>query len=318
MSDTHDHAYKLLFSEPEIVADLLRGFVREPWVEDLDFSTLEKVSGSYISEDLRSRENDVVWRVRSRHDWVYIYLLIEFQSTVDRYMAVRLMTYIGLLYQDLVKSKQTLPDRLLPPVFPVVLYNGEARWQAPVEIKDLIVEMPGGLARYLPSLRYLILDEGAYDLEDLAPLRNLVAAIFRLEQHTEPKAILEVIENLLEWLSVPEQARIRRSFSVWIHRVLRPAALRAEPASENLMEVKTMLANRMQEWMREWELRGEARGEARGKAIGEIETLLKLLELKFGPLPGEARKKIRSADSEQVHLWIEHVLTVDRLNDLFD
>lgn len=38
----HDHSYKLLFTHPEMVADLLRGFVREDWVAELDFSTLEK------------------------------------------------------------------------------------------------------------------------------------------------------------------------------------------------------------------------------------------------------------------------------------
>ena len=37
------------------------------------------------------------------------YLLIEFQSTVDAWMAVRVMTYVGLLYQDLIRQKQVLP-----------------------------------------------------------------------------------------------------------------------------------------------------------------------------------------------------------------
>jgi predicted transposase YdaD len=52
----HDAAYKGLFSHPEMVADLLRGFVPEPWVPQIDFSTLELVSGSYVSDDLRTRE----------------------------------------------------------------------------------------------------------------------------------------------------------------------------------------------------------------------------------------------------------------------
>ena len=52
----HDHAYKLLFSHPQLVADLLRGFVREDWVRQLDFSTLEPVSGHYVSDDLRERK----------------------------------------------------------------------------------------------------------------------------------------------------------------------------------------------------------------------------------------------------------------------
>ena len=36
----HDTSYKELFSHPEMVADLIRGFVREEWVAQLDFSTL--------------------------------------------------------------------------------------------------------------------------------------------------------------------------------------------------------------------------------------------------------------------------------------
>ncbi len=66
----HDGGYKLLFSHPKMVADLLIGFVREDWITELDFSTLEKVSGGYVSDDLRAREDDVIWRVRWGKSWI--------------------------------------------------------------------------------------------------------------------------------------------------------------------------------------------------------------------------------------------------------
>jgi len=75
----YDNSYKLLFSHREMVEDLLRGFVRESWVDQLDFATLEKASGSYVSDDLRDREDDVIWRVRFGDDWIYVYILLEFQ-----------------------------------------------------------------------------------------------------------------------------------------------------------------------------------------------------------------------------------------------
>jgi hypothetical protein len=84
-----------------MVADLIRGFVREQWVEELDFSTLERVSEMRGSHDLREREDDMIWRLRWGGRWLYVYLLLEFRSRVDRFMAVRLLTYVGLLYQDL-------------------------------------------------------------------------------------------------------------------------------------------------------------------------------------------------------------------------
>ena len=79
---SHDASYKLLFSHARMVADLLRGFVPADWVEQLNLESLERVSGSYVSADLRDRHNDVVWRLRWGPRWLYVYLLIEFQSSV--------------------------------------------------------------------------------------------------------------------------------------------------------------------------------------------------------------------------------------------
>ncbi|MDP2751080.1 MAG: Rpn family recombination-promoting nuclease/putative transposase, partial [Rhodocyclaceae bacterium] len=63
MSD-HDASYKHIFSHPEVVADLLRGFVREEWTEQIDYNSLEKINASYITDDLRDRADDIVWRVK--------------------------------------------------------------------------------------------------------------------------------------------------------------------------------------------------------------------------------------------------------------
>ncbi len=191
----HDQSYKLLFSHPEMVADLLRGFVREDWVQHLDFDSLEKVSGTYVADDLREREDDVIWKVRWGQDWLYVYLLIEFQSTVDRYMAVRILVYLGLLYQDLVRTGNLAAEGRLPPVLPIVLYNGNRRWDAPVDVADLVVPMPGGLETYRPRLKYFLLDEGRYADSELAPLRNLVAALFRMENSRTPQDVERALER---------------------------------------------------------------------------------------------------------------------------
>ncbi|MCK0164341.1 Rpn family recombination-promoting nuclease/putative transposase [Marinobacter sp. S6332] len=55
--------------------------------------------------------------MRWGESWLYVYLLLEFQSTVDKYMAVRVMSYLGLLYQDLIRQKHLTANGKLPPVF---------------------------------------------------------------------------------------------------------------------------------------------------------------------------------------------------------
>jgi predicted transposase YdaD len=68
------------------VEGLLRGFLPEDWTVRLDFSTLEKVGNSFVSDDLRERHGDLIWRLRfngAEGGWFYLYLLLEFQSTSD-------------------------------------------------------------------------------------------------------------------------------------------------------------------------------------------------------------------------------------------
>jgi hypothetical protein len=46
MAHAHDTSYKLLFSAPELVHDLVLGFIPDEWLHSLDYSTLEKMPGS--------------------------------------------------------------------------------------------------------------------------------------------------------------------------------------------------------------------------------------------------------------------------------
>jgi hypothetical protein len=311
----HDQSYKLLFSHPEMVADLLRGFVREDWVQHLDFDSLEKVSGTYVADDLREREDDVIWKVRWGQDWLYVYLLIEFQSTVDRYMAIRILVYLGLLYQDLVRTGNLGAEGRLPPVLPIVLYNGSRRWDAPVDVADLVVPMPGGLETYCPRLKYFLLDEGRYADSELASLRNLAAALFRMENSRTPQDVEQVLAALVTWLQAPEQTSLRRAFTVWLKRVFLPGKLPGvELGSINdLQEVQSMLAERVTEWTEQWEQQGIEKGILKGEAI----FLVRLLERRFGTLDETSRVRILQADSETLLQWGDQVLTATTLAEVF-
>ncbi len=111
--------------------------------------------------------DDIVWRARWGKEWMYVYLLLKFQTTVGVYMPLRIMVYVGPLYQDLIRTKQLSADGKLPPVLPVVLYNGRRRWEASAEMSDLIQRVSGGLERYRPRISSLLLDEGQYRDKEL-------------------------------------------------------------------------------------------------------------------------------------------------------
>jgi hypothetical protein len=178
-----------------LVADLLHGFVPEPWVAEVDFATLTPVKGSYVSEGLRQRHDDVVWKVRLREQWLYIYVMIEFQSEPDPFMALRLLVYVGLLYRDLLRWQELPADGRLPPVLPMVLYHGTAPWTGAAAFQDLLTPAPSGLERYQPRFHYLLLDEERYPTTALAATENLAAALFRLDRsrsYAELQAVVDV------------------------------------------------------------------------------------------------------------------------------
>lgn len=286
----HDLGYRSLFSFPKMVEDLIREFVPESWVEKLDFSTLQRVNASFVAPELKGRDGDLLWKLRLRDGSpVYVYLFIEHQSKVDRFMAVRLMTYIGLLYQALIKEGLLTPDGRLPLVIPIVLYNGEAEWLAPQELAELIERIDETAEAYVPRLRYSVIDEGRFPLKDLESRRSIAAQIFWLEQSREPRAVNQGVGRLVPLLGRPDDGLLRRAVLTWLDQLF-----------EAILEKRAEERNRI--------LREE----------GEAIFLLRLLEQKFGRIDPRTRKRVQSADAERLLDWGTRVLTAERLEDVFN
>jgi predicted transposase/invertase (TIGR01784 family) len=311
----HDRSYKRLFSHPELVRDLLTGFVHEEWVKRLDLSSLEKVNGSYVAEELREREDDIVWRVRWADGWVYVYLLLEFQSNVDKNMAVRLLAYIALLYQDIIDSRQLLANGKLPPV---VLYNGKPPWNAALQMSEMIETIPGGLEAYRPQLRYLVIDEGRVAESAMPTTRNLTAALFKLEQGRTPEDLRRVVHSLVEWLKAPDQGGLRRDFTTWLKRVLLPARIPGVefPEASELQEVENMLEETVKDWVREWKREGMQEGMEKGMQKGVVTVLKRQMLRRYGSLPQWAVTRLEQADTRQLEEWSERIFDARTLDDL--
>ena len=321
MSKIHDSSYKFLFSNPELVRDLIMGFIEDDWLHGLDYSTLEKVPGSYISDDFQQREDDIVWRVKVGGDWLYLYLLIEFQSSVDKYMALRMMVYVGLLYQDLIKRGDVLADGRLPPILPIVLYNGSQRWTAATDVADLIPLVPGLVEQYKPRLSYLLIDESNYNDAELASLNNLVAAVFRFEHADNPAAMQDLISLLIDWLD--DRPDLRRMFSLWIRATLMRKKNYAIllPQVDDLQEIKVMLSDRLEQWalayIAEGELKGKLEGRQEGRQEGEMLALQKLLSKRFGAIPADITRLIANAPVESIERWLDRIIDAQQLADIF-
>ena len=250
-----------------MVKDLLTGFIHEDWVNELNFDVMEPVKTSFISDSLRQREADVIWRIQWSGRWLYVYVLIEMQSSVDSMMALRLLSYVSLLYQDLAQRKELTPTGKLPPVFPITLYNGHRPWNAAQSMETLVEPVPESLQGYQLQFRYFLLDECQLTAAEL-PLSNLVSALVALENSESPDALNQALSSLITWLNqdTQEHRRLRRTFTVWLGRSLLPSRFPGVelPALDDLSEVRHMLSERVIEWTQQWKAEGMDEGIKKG------------------------------------------------------
>lgn len=320
----HDRSYRRLFSHPRLVEELIRGFFGQEWVEHLDFTTLERVNASFVTKNLRAREGDMIWKLRTREGRkIYVYLLLELQSSVDRFMAVRLMGYESLLYQDLIKRGELTTDGKLPLVIPIVLYNGETAWSAALDVAELIEAVDPNADRFRPVFRYRLIDERSYSLDELRERKNLAAVLFWLEKTPEPADLQRGIELLVESLSGPGDSELRSAFAGWLQLVRLPGqGLTEEEVPEvlGLEEFRTMLEKRVEEWNQILLERGRQEGEKKGRQEGRRESrdlLLRQLEIKFGTIDARTKARVRAAGSERLLEWAERLVTAEKLGDIF-
>lgn len=219
MSRRHDQSYKLLFSLPLAIEHLVCRHIDGDLARELDFDRVEYLATERAGPGLTRSLADLVCRIHFRGSSRYLLLAVEFQSAVDRYMALRAFAYIAGAYRGLVGSKRRRrwlgPRGLLPPVLAVTIYNGRQPWNSPEDIFDLIEPVHGRLAGRQPRMCNQVLD-----LRQLARQRpaeaDVVSWVASLELDPSPGNVAKVVREVLDTYPAPEYARLRDAFQEWV------------------------------------------------------------------------------------------------------
>ncbi len=241
-------------------------------------------------------------------------------------MAIRVLAYIMLLYEDLIRQKRLTRSGKLPPVVPIVLYNGTRPWTAPLQLAELVEAMPG-FGQHLPRFEYLVIDEGHLPREQLEPDDSPVAGVFQLEQSSGLEEIRSIIDTLIEVLDDPELRELRRDMATWVRRAVLQARLPGAeiPELHDLQEAKIMLAERAATWPKQWMAEGFEKGRSSGLSEGRSSGLLEgqrlalaeLIEEKFGALETRFADLIAEASGDQLKRWLKRILTAGTPDELF-
>src|SRR3989339_238541 len=309
INNQHDKAYKDLLSNKEYFVKLLKSFVHEDWVNDINENSLEYENKSYILHDYNNKESDIVFKMKLQDTEVILYCLLELQSSNDHSMPIRLLFYMTSIWNEILKNtKQEEIEKSnfkLPAIIPMVLTNAKENWTVKRNFKEIInnYEM---FSNHILDFNYILFDINRYSEDELLKLSNIVSTIFYLDQKYKGNEIKEKLQRILYILKRFEKKEIRL-LKKWLKYILIPR-VPTETKNEinNILneniedtEVEIMVSNLAttidEYWAEiraEGEIKGRTEGKAEGKAEGEIEgeikgralSIIKIFTRKFSPV----------------------------------
>ena len=320
----HDALVKAIFAQPEHAEGELRLLLPPEIAARIDWPALALCSGSFVDEALRGRHSDLLFSATcAGKKNVLLYLLFEHQSTDDPLMAFRLLRYMVRIWDDHLRNN---PNAVrLPVILPLVLHHSPEGWTSPTEfqaILDLDADTLPLVAAHVPSFRFL-LDDLSAETDEALRARVMTAlgrlVLFCLRHGREPGRF---VQEIARWLGLLAEARTAPGGREALQLIWRYIVTANNPVDPQGL-VKQLLGVVGKEEEREimsiadwYEDRGRKAGRDEGLRAGACNALLKLLRTRFGALPDAAAARIQAADTSQLDLWIDRVLTAASLDDV--
>ena len=339
----HDRIIRWLLEEQEFVRGLI-DLIDDSIIAHLQFDKLMQVNRSFIPDNLREQESDIVFTVPfyrgNQAEELLIYILIEHQSTVDVTMASRVMFYMTQIWDfqrrewdSMNKPKSQWRYR---PIIPIVLYTGEQEWKTPLSLEDLM-ENDDVFSRFIPKFDVLFLSVKETDAAELTrtdhPIGWLLTVLQKEHANKEEigDALIAAVRHI-DTLDAEHIGQWRRAvfylYLLILHR--RPTAehdelktlVHQEVQQSNHREEGEVMAQTMADYLfeqgqKQGQILGEKRGEKRGETRARREVLLRILSLKFEDIPEPIRKKVSAMRSlSRLDTLIEKAATTQTLDEI--
>ena len=283
----HDTSYRFLLSSKKLFVELLRSFINKGWVQAVNEEHVQEIPHSFVLQDFKRQEADLVYRVNLNGQDVVFYLLLEMQSRVDFRMPYRLLLYQVEIWRYLLQNEEgSLSNRKtfqLPPIIPIVLYNGKQKWTAELEFRKLLAN-ENLFGTELLNFEYLLIDVERYTEEELLSLSNTIGSVFLLDQTEDQEQLLNRLGKLMNTIQrLPADSQ--QKFVAWMANILLQKLPENEPSLQQFIQsVKgdasfMGLEKILDDIERKGELKGELKGVKKGEQKGKEDVAKQLIRM---------------------------------------
>jgi len=185
---SHDDFIRNILSNKEIAVEYFKNYLPDFVKERLDFSQLQQLSGTYLSDELRKTLSDIIYAcgLKDGKGSIKVSFLLEHKSSPDKYAPVQIGGYIFSALQKQIQNKEPLSL-----VIPVLLYHGKAKWQYRT-LTNLFEGLDKEWEQFLPSFEYIYNDLGRLSDGEIEALKNkFLAASFLALKHSQEREWIE-------------------------------------------------------------------------------------------------------------------------------
>ena len=316
-----------MFEDGDYVRGLIE-MVAAELAEFIDFSQIAQINRSFIFDNLREQESDMVFRVPfqsgSDTDELLIYILIEHQSTVDPAMGFRVLFYMTQIWDSQRREweSESVPKSQwrFSPILPIVFYTGDQRWTRPLTL-NAIMDIPDALSRFVPMFDILFLSVKETDESELTKTDHPLGWALTVLQK-ENATVEELSEALIEALShisaldEASARQRRRAISYLLLLILNRRSIEERPELTNLFEQHVLDTSDKEEAERMAQTIVEHHYE-RGRIEEKQSYVLKLLQHRFDTLPESLPGEIASIRSlSRLDALFEEALTAKTLDEI--
>jgi predicted transposase/invertase (TIGR01784 family) len=315
MSDVvnpHDKFFKEVFSHKDGARDFFAHYLPGDILKLLDLSEIEIVKESFIEKELKEYFSDILYKVSLADSPAYLYILFEHKSYPDRLTALQVLEYMVKIWR--LHLNQNPPSEGLPLIIPLVVYHGVKPWRYGTKLSDMLSGPAEPLAPYVPDFQFLLYDLSRYGDEEIKGMIVSRAGLLVMK-HIFHDDLPDVLEEVMELLS--ELSDKTRALD-YVETIIRYVINASDVVSLNdlktiieesyfqkkegeLMTIAEQLRREgHQKGLEQGLQKGREQGLEQGLEQGQLEdardSILDNLEVRFGIVPQDIVKELKSID----------------------
>ena len=201
-----DSSSKIIFGDPILCSQFLRGYTGIPLLKDVQPEDIENITERYVHMFVEERNSDTVNRVRLKNIEMPFFLvsLIEHKSKVDYNVVMQILRYMVFIWEDYEKEQERLhpgisktKDFKYPPILPIVYYDGVDNWTASVQLRER-VHLNELLREYIPDFKCILVQLNDYSNEQLLAKQDELSLIMVVNKLHEAADFVQLGQSLNE------------------------------------------------------------------------------------------------------------------------